>query len=262
MEDIQICKLKIIKEIKQGKKLLLMLDFDGTLAKITKPPKPAILEESTRNLLKTLSEKFPVAIISGRELHNIEEKVGLQNLIYAGNHGLDWKFNGEYASKKFDFDIQKKISDIEKNLEKIKNTYLGIEVQNKKSTLAIHYRLLDKKLIKKCIKEVDEVLSFAETQKHFLVMKGKKVVELCPKIDWNKGFFAKFILETLEKQKKCKMVPIFVGDDTSDENAFSLLNDGITIRVGKKKNSMAKYYLKNQAQVDNFLCWLTESKLT
>jgi trehalose-phosphatase len=81
-------------------------------------------------------------------------------------------------------------------------------------------------------------------------MRGKKVLELAPNIPWDKGKAALFILQELKRN----YLPIYVGDDATDEAAFKALNeDGVTIRVGKSKKTAAKYYLKGQWEVSRFL---------
>jgi len=250
--------LETIKQkIKGPQNSVLMFDFDGTLAAIVKHPKHVALKIVTKNLLGSVSKYFPVAIISGRELEDIEKMVGLPNLIYAGNHGMEWKIDGKYDDAKINPIIKNKIAEKEKFFRLLYKKYSGVEVRDKRMTLAIHYRSLDKKLIKKFTKETNEALSSTDIQEYFLAVKGKKVVELFPKIEWNKGYFAKFILAGIEKRKKTKVTPLYVGDDTSDEHAYEKLQKGVTVRVGKKQNSRAEYFIK-RGEIDKLLNWLND----
>jgi len=92
------------------------------------------------------------------------------------------------------------------------------------------------------------------------VVRAKKTIEIRPKINWDKGSFAGFLVKQLEKKNNCSFLPIYVGDDVTDEDAFTALKkNGITVRVGKRAKSSAQYYIKSQKQVDKFFAWLLDN---
>ena len=85
------------------------------------------------------------------------------------------------------------------------------------------------------------------------MLRGKKVLELVPNIHWDKGKAALFLLEKFNKT----CLPVYVGDDVTDETAFNALKEyGITIRVGKSKQTQAEYYLRGQWEVLRLLQYL------
>ncbi|MBI5530971.1 MAG: trehalose-phosphatase [Candidatus Doudnabacteria bacterium] len=249
-----------LPEIKRKlKRPLLMLDFDGTLSPIAPTPGLAILPEPVRVKLRACAGRFPAAIISGRALADVQKKVGLSTLSYAGNHGLEWKIAGNkeivaeanLAVKSFPAIIQW--------FKQAKKNYPGTLLENKKYSLSLHYRLLSPKLIFKFKREVKKAVGPFLKTGNIKVVHGKMVIELRPNINWNKGKIALFCLNYYQKKFMQKFAPIYVGDDTTDEDAFAAIKQGVSIRVGKKNGSRAKYYLKNQREIEQLLKWLSES---
>jgi len=253
-----------IRAILMSRFVFLFLDYDGTLAPIAERPCMAFLPEKTKVLLEALS-KDPfcrLAVISGREIEDVKDKVGLKGVIYAGNHGLEiqgpnirFKFipplRYNLAFKKIKADLKKKLSDIN-----------GIYVEDKGLSLSVHYRLVDPKL-ESVIKTI-----FFETTAHYKaegsvrVSNGKKVLEIRPPLEWDKG---KVVLWLLGRQKvllnRMSCVPVYIGDDLTDEDAFKALKGkGITVFAGKPKKSFAEYYVKGSKEVADFLSFLLSIK--
>ena len=248
--------LKINKGSKLYKNYLLMLDFDGTISPLASTPHEASLPETIKKQLKELSKYFPVAIISGRSLPDIKNKVGLKNLIYAGNHGLEWQIGGKINRFPVPNKTIKLLSSIKKSVDKIKGAYPGTLLEFKYSSLAIHYRQLSNKFIIKFNKDVNKIIKLSDPYNNLKILVGKKVIELVPNIDWNKGVFALFILKFLQKKLKHSLLPIYIGDDTTDEDVFKVLPAGLTIRIGYNRYSRAKYYIRNTGQSVLFMKWL------
>jgi len=252
--------LSNLKDILQKKEkashLLLFLDYDGTLTPIVKNPDKAILSPKTRNLLKSLTKKksITVSIVSGRGLKKIKSLVGIKGLQYAGCHGLEIssKVNG-YA-----FSHIKKylplIKDIKKGLAKQLRKVDGAQIEDKGIVLALHYRRVPKATIAQVKQIFDKVTKPYIESKRIRIGKGKKVLEVRPSVDWNKGKYCLYLLNNLKKRYK-NLLPVYIGDDETDEAAFRALKQkGITIFVkGEKKTSSAKYYLSSTEEVVDFL---------
>ncbi|MEW6170448.1 MAG: trehalose-phosphatase [Candidatus Omnitrophota bacterium] len=246
-----------IQRIIKNKYIFFFLDFDGTLTSIAPTPDRVIISKETKDILIQLSKapKCKVAIISGRSLKDLKNIVSLKNIIYSGNHGLEI----EGPKIKFENEISPRLKEI---IGQIKNDLAiklskinGIFIEDKKLSLSIHYRLVNKKyipLIKNILKEITE---FYLIRKKIKIDSGKRVFEIKADIGWNKG---KVVLWLLAREqfllKDNEILPIYIGDDTTDEDAFKALkNRGITIFVGKPRYSYAKYYLKNVKEVEKFL---------
>jgi len=255
---------KITAQLQKSSVKVLMLDFDGTLTPIVKNPSDAKLSAEARNLLQEMCQKpnFYLAIISGRKLTDIKKRIGLAKMIYGGDHGLE----GEIFGKEYSFPVPKQIMtalrNIRKQLVKIANQYQGAQVENKDHALSFHYRSV-------ATEQLQEVISlFKITLKPFIKNKlvftitGKKVIDIVPNVHWNKGCFADLIIRKITDQTSKIPLAIVIGDDKTDENIFQSLKNGITIVVGKKAQSKAKYYLNNPKEVVQFLKILNTIKET
>jgi trehalose-phosphatase len=231
---------------------ILFLDYDGTLTPIVSKPSLAVLSKSRRAVLKKISKRLLTAVISGRMLSDLKKRVGITGLYFAGNHGFE--IQGPKISLTHPKALQAKplIRQIKFKLQKNLKGIKGIIVEDKILTLSLHYRMARAKDFKR-IKKI-----FSDTTKPFLKTKkikityGKKVFEVRPNIPWNKGHAVLWFLRKLAKGKK--LIPIYIGDDLTDEDAFlALKNKGITIRVGKSAKTHAKYYVKDVDGVYRFI---------
>jgi trehalose-phosphatase len=247
------CLSKITKEI-QLKNCIFMFDFDGTLSKIAKTPEEAYLEESTKKTLRDLSKKNYLAIISGRELSDVKNKVGITGLIYAGNHGLEWEIGGKRNGIIIPLVAKNALEETKKIFKIVAKKYPGVLIEGKGFSLSVHYRKITQKKTKIFLQELKRNNYFINNSKLLSVTKGKKVLEIRPSVNWNKGMFIKFLLG----QFNSKFFPIYIGDDTTDETAFRILQKGITIRMGKKQQSYAKYFIKIN-EMDKLLLWFIKN---
>ncbi|MBU4467554.1 MAG: trehalose-phosphatase [Candidatus Omnitrophica bacterium] len=246
-----------IKELLRNKFVLLMLDYDGTLTPIVKAPSKAIIHKDTRELLQKLSRSpyCKIGIISGRKLEDIKNIVGIDSIIYTGNHGLEIqgpkiKFESQVSSRLKSI-IRNIATDMQKRLLGIK----GVLIENKGLTLSIHYRLVSKKDMPVFEKIVSEVTNSYMVSNKIKVNSGKKVYEIKPPVRWDKG---KVVLWLLVRQQfilgEKNVLPIYIGDDITDEDAFKALKrKGLTVFVGRPGSSKADYYLKNTEEVTKFL---------
>ena len=235
-----------------GLKIALFLDFDGTLVPIQKDPAQCFLSEGIKKQLRLLagSKHCYLSILSGRSLSDIRERVGIKKIYYGGNHGLDIAGIGVRYIHPKAISAKPVINCIKQLLREKTKDIEGAWLEDKKFTLSLHFRSVHKEktpLVKKIFYKT--VAEFLE-KKLLAVIKGKKVLELIPDASWDKGRAALWILKHL--RDKC--LPIYIGDDQTDETAFKALRrHGITIRIGKSKETFAKYYLKGYWEVSQLL---------
>lgn len=249
--------LKKIKKKIRKSNFALLLDFDLTLSPLAKNPNHAFLPKSTKEKLKEIAYHVPVVIITGRKLGDIKKKVNIKNMLYVGNHGFEHNLNKK--DKIFiSIPTQKALLKARKELVKKCKTYSGLVFEDKKYAFALGYRLVQKNKIKslesifrKTIKDINhDGLLEAHLE--------KKTFEIRPKVKVNKGTVCLLALKTIQNKLNRKIIPIYIGDGQTDEDAFSVLQkSGITIRVGKNDKSLAKWYLRNQSEVGSFLDWLS-----
>jgi trehalose-phosphatase len=245
-----------------GKYLFLFLDCDGTLTPIVDTPEETVISPDTKKILNLLSQKnnCRIAIISGRALVDIKEKVGLKNIIYSGNHG----FQIEGPKIKHEMAVpagyKKILEDIKDRLEKKLSGLKGVFVEDKKLSLALHFRLADRVQLP-FIKTVfhESVILYLVSNK-IKIRPGKKILEVIPPVHWDKGKIVLWLLtrqEALSRSKK--IISVYIGDDATDEDAFKALkNRGLTVFVGRTDSSQAKYYVKNVKEVHELLRYILD----
>jgi trehalose 6-phosphate phosphatase len=225
---------------------LMAFDYDGTLAPIVRDPAKAHLRPRTRRLLRSLARIYPCTIISGRSRADVLRRLagtGIRNVI--GNHGAE----PELAEKP---PITRKIAAWKIVLEPVLQGMPGVFLEDKKLSLAVHYRNARKKNdVRLAIMEAAQTLQGAR------LVPSKQALNVTVDGVPTKG-------EALAKERarlRCATA-LFVGDDATDEDAFALAHPDrlLTIRIGARRGSRAAYYLKNQAEIDDLLRLLLETR--
>jgi len=250
--------LKNFSEIRArlaGRRPSVFLDYDGTLTPIVARPDLALLSDTMRATLRGLAAHCSVAVISGRDLADVRDLVGLDNLVYAGSHGFDIAGpNGlrieHVQGAAFAAAVERAAGLLRPALAAIE----GALVEPKRFAVAVHYRQVAADEVADVEAVVDRVLkAVPELEKTH----GKKVFELRPRFDWDKGKAVLWLLSALE-QTGADILPFYIGDDLTDEDAFlALRSRGITIFVGKPEGTAALYALEDPDAVGAFLSELT-----
>ena len=246
-----------LKEKLEQSRIFLFLDYDGTLTSIVDTPEQAIIPKNTKEILKALSEnnQCRVAIISGRALDDIKARVGLDGLVYVGNHGL------EIYDDKLSFrwmmppHFKETITEIKNRLKEVFAKTEGVLIEDKEFTLSLHYRMVhvEDAVIKSMF---DKVINPYQAKGEITIMAGKKVFEVRPAKGGRKGkiVMGLFLRERLATNDM-NIIPIYIGDDVTDEDAFKEMvnKKGVTIRVGKNDASLAHYYVNDAEEVTKLL---------
>lgn len=241
-----------IVERMQQRKPFFFLDYDGTLTPIVRRPEDAILSDDMRLTLHELAKAYQVAIVSGRDRQDVQSLVGIQGLIYAGSHGFD--ISGPDGLKLQNEQGMEALPDLnaaESRLQQKISGFRGAQVERKKYSIAVHYRNASEQDVAKIEAVVDQVTSeYSSLRKN----SGKKIYELQPDIQWDKGRAVIWLLRRLDSDED-NPLPIYLGDDLTDENAFRALQGiGIGILVGDHgAPSSAHYRLSDTHAVKLFL---------
>jgi len=246
-----------IKETFKGKDVFLFLDYDGTLAPIAEAPEKAFIPPTMKTLLEKLIKipKCKLVIISGRALMDVKKMVGIKNIVYVGNHGLEIEGPGISFRSLITPRVKTAFKCIKSEINKELLFFKGSFLEDKDLSFSVHYRLVaeDKvSLLKNTLMQVTNPFS---RDHEVRVGYGKEVFEIKPPVDWDKGKAVSWLL-TQKKfvSDKEKIFSICIGDDVTDEDAFSVVKDnGLAIAVGNPKLSHAQYYLRDQDEVRKFL---------
>jgi trehalose-phosphatase len=235
-----------------GKTPAIFLDYDGTLTPIVESPDKAVLSESMRDTILSVAKRFKTAVISGRDLQDVRDKVGIDHIYYAGSHGFDIAGPGGQREtfqqgQEFLPDLDKAETMLKEKAGKIP----GVLLERKKFSIAVHYRKVAREAVGQVKEAVDRVASRFDGLK---ASSGKKVYELRPDMDWDKGKALLWVLDSLDL-KGSDVLPLYIGDDTTDEDAFRAIKDqGIGIVVMEaSRPTAARYRLRDPGEVRKFL---------
>jgi trehalose-phosphatase len=238
--------------IQQAQDLFLFLDYDGTLTPIVSRPELALCPSEVKRYLGKLRDlpRVYLAIISGRSLEDLREKVGVSGIIYVGNHGLEIE-NSEGRHKKILSSTRiSELKRITRNLQNSLKEIPGILFEEKGPILSVHYRNVPQKFFTRIRRVLEEELK--QWRDRWKMASGKMVLEIHPNIDFHKGKAVREILKTFPSQG---LLPIYLGDDQTDEDAFRVLKGkGISVFIGPSGfPSEADFFLQNPDEVQEFL---------
>jgi trehalose 6-phosphate phosphatase len=243
------------KIARSGDRLAVFLDYDGTLTPIVSHPEDAWLPDSMRLTLRSLAARVPVAILSGRDLDDVRGRVLVDGIVYAGSHGFDIAGAGGLR-RELGTAYLSVLDAAETELREALDEIPGSQLERKHFSVAAHYRNVNENDAFRVALAVDAV---AARHRELRRMDGKEVYELLPDIDWDKGKAVLWLLETLDLVRG-KVLPIYIGDDRTDEDAFRALEKrGVGILVSEQPHvTAASYWLKNPEEVDRFLQKITD----
>lgn len=224
-------------------------DVDGTLVEIAATPSDIVVHDDLPHLIARLNvlSGGAVALITGRTISNVDEVIPVPGLSIAGQHGLEVRTaSGSVDAAKTDADFAKIVDE----LSELSRRHPGLIVEPKGSSVALHYRR-----VPKLAGYAHRVIRSLESRygPGLTVQKGKMVVELRAE-GRDKGEAIQRLMKTEPFKGR---IPVFIGDDVTDEAGFETINtlDGISIKVGRGRTN-ARYRLRS---VDDVRSWLAES---
>lgn len=229
----------------------VFLDYDGTLTPIVDDPAAATISDDVRDVLARLARRCPVAVVSGRDLADVRGMVGVDRLTFAGSHGLDIEAGTFRAEKGSDF-----LPALEQAEAAIRAQVLpiaGARVERKRFAVAVHFRQVQPSRQNEVAAAVSAV---AAAHPDLRVTGGKMILELRPALDWHKGTALLFLLDSLGLAGD-RAVPLYIGDDVTDEDAFRVLVDrGVSLVVrgeDDQRLTVADYALEDPTATVAFL---------
>lgn len=243
-------QISAIENRLRDRQLALFTDYDGTLTPIVQRPEAATLSQEMRSLLLELSDRVIVAVISGRDLADVQNMVGIEKLYYAGSHGFDVAGGGIQMQQQQAQASLPELDEAENQLRDKLKPIAGARVERKRFAIALHYREAAESDVERIQAIVDQIL---QNHPQLRQSRGKKIFELQPDVPWDKGRAVCWLLSKLDINTP-DVLPMYLGDDTTDEDAFQALRDrGIGIRVGiPDEPTHANYYLQNPDEVKQF----------
>jgi trehalose 6-phosphate phosphatase len=238
--------------------LALFLDYDGTLTPVVAHPDEAMLSNSMRATLRRLARLCEIAVISGRDLADLRDHIGIDGIWYAGSHGFDiagpadnprvYRAGTEYLSV-----LDAAEEALRAGLSKIS----GCLVERKHLCLATHYRQVSEDevaIVRRCVEQAHAA------HRKLRLSRGRKMFELQPDIDWDKGKALRWLIQAMGMERR-HPVAVYIGDDVTDEDAFrELRSTGVGILVARSdRPTGAGYRLDAPDAVEQFLIRLGEA---
>lgn len=235
----------------------LITDVDGTISEIAPSPAEAQVSPACREGLARLTEKLElVAAISGRPALDAREMIGVEGMVYIGNHGLERWQDG---TVEFIEGVQEYPKKVMAALEELRGllSIEGLTLENKGVALAIHYRHCpDRERAKRAIRE--KIATSPTSRREFRTLEGRMVVELCPPLGVNKGTAVNALRESYRLRGG-----IYLGDDASDLDAFRVMHQKGFSALGVIEDETpdevvreADFTLNGVGDVARFLKWL------
>ncbi len=242
-------------------RLLLCLDYDGTIAEIVADPARAVPLERAREALRVLirhPDRVVVAIVSGRELDVLRGLLGLDfGLLFAGAHGLEYVgLDGRPRCPAGLEQCRDELDAVRGFLSRAVPGGRGFIVEDKKVAITLHYRNADPTEARQLLPRFERFVT--ENAPRLEIMRGKMVYEALPRGIGGKGAAVRFFLD--EFGKPDRQVAYF-GDDTTDEDAFLALDreQDITVLVGEERKSFAKFRVAGPREVAEVLSELAST---
>lgn len=249
-----------------GKRLAVFLDYDGTLTPIVNNPEEAFMSQQMRDTVRQVAQLFPTAIISGRGREKVEGFVQLPELFYAGSHGMDIagpKTTADGLTHQFSFqpaaEFKPLIDCVYNELCERLADIPGASVEHNTFCVSAHFRNCAADGWQRVAEVVESIVA---GRPDVTVTRGRKVLEIRPQVQWDKGSALLHLLEVLQLHQEPDVVSVYIGDDKTDEDAFQALTNsgagwGILVST-KVKPTAAAYTVQDPTQVQAFLDLLVQ----
>lgn len=221
---------------------LLAFDFDGTLAPIVRERDGAAMRARTERLLARLCTLYPCAVISGRGRADVAARLGAAPVPHViGNHGLEPGADPAALAR-----LARRARPL---LADALRDWPGVEIEDKRLSLAVHYRgAARKRAARAAVERAVAALPVA-----MRVVPGRAVVNVVPAGAPDKGDALLALRARLGVE-----AALYVGDDGTDEDVFRRAAAAplVAVRVGRGRTSAAAYFVRGQHQVDALLARL------
>lgn len=243
-------------------RLVLLLDFDGTLSPIVERADAAEMLPETRVALERLRRApgVAVAVVSGRGLADVRERAALDGVAYAGNHGMEIEGPGLERIHPEAVAARPALDRAAARVEAVLPQHPGVVLEDKGLSLTVHYRSAGD-AAEPAVSRL--VAAAVEGEDGLAVTRGKMVMEIRPRVDWHKGRAVAFLLEQMALPDGVPIV--YLGDDTTDEDAFAALtesghalHEGVIVADPPSATTKARSFVRSPHEVAEIFARLAD----
>ena len=245
-------KEKLLGEIASHPRILILLDFDGTLVPMRARPHLAMLGADARATLRRLDRgRAGVAMMSGRSVADLRKRVGVPDIIYGGVFGMEiagrgWRYVHPMARA-----MRRELAGLVEGLGKLFADVPGVFIEDKGAGLCVHYRNVPDQRRKEFFRRLTHARAASPGGLRW--RRGRKSWEVMPRTDWDKGSAAELIW-----RRQGRPYLLIIGDEHFDEPMFRVAhNHGAGLRVGRGTTE-ACHRLRDSNAVHRFLRGLAE----
>jgi trehalose-phosphatase len=243
----------------RGRPCILFLDFDGTLLPFTTQPDAPRLSPDQKALLRRLTHApgWTVAIVSGRALSDVRQRVRVPGLVYAGNHGLEIEGKGLRFRHPAAVTARKQLAALRSEASHAMRGFQGALIEDKGLSWTVHFRGVASAMRPRALRTFWRTVRAAAESGRVWVRRGAMIQEVLPPVAWDKGATVGWILGRLPR---ClQPVILYIGDDAGDEPAFAALGTrGVSVIVGRRKQTRARFFVRHPGEVQRLLCLLAK----
>ena len=242
---------EVARRFASAPRLALFTDFDGTLTAIRRHASSVRLSDAVRLLLAALARRgHLIGVVSGRGLDDVRSRVGVPGLWYVGAHGFLIRTPDRHTVVLVNPAQQRLIARIARRIGRQVRNWRGIEIERKVATIAVHHRRASPTHERLAH---DVVRAEVGAEPGVRLITGKKVWEVLPAAPVDKYRAVRFILRSERQSHGANSrLAVYVGDDVADEAVFARLR-GVTISVGRSHNTLATYFVRSPAEVQELL---------
>lgn len=226
---------------------MLLCDYDGTLAPIVADPMTACVPSGVAQAWTALVQhpRYDTAVVSGRALADLQTRVDAQTRYLAGNHGLEILGPDVLYCHPEARQHRPHILALAQDLQDTLTAFPGVWVEHKGLTLTVHLRRVPAMYVASVQRQVLRRLRPALETQRMVLRTGKAVLEVRPAVHWDKGSAVRWIVEHVQTgMPAARLLPIYIGDDETDEDAFHALGStGLGVVVGAERLASAAHYM-------------------
>ncbi len=239
------CWAEVSSRLRRAETVLLLFDFDGTLVRLRRRPELVRLPDTVRGLLARLSRhpRFRFWIVSGRRVADLRRRVSVPGVRYLGLYG--WEGDGRSPGEAL-----RTPGLLRRARERVQRRLVGLPLvwlEDKEFSFVVHFRGASRAAARRARRSISPALR--PFRRRLRLLRGKGVWEILPRENPGKG---RAVLSLLAGMSSATL-PVYFGDDTSDESVFAVLRRGVTVRVGRASATRARFYVRNPSEVRVFL---------